>query len=170
MQHACRGWGSCRSSASAHDGKTSWLPKSAPIGHNGTVALRILLVDDDTAHLDALSEFIAERYGDQYVVETAAGGREAVEIVLGAAKPDLVILDVGMPGVNGLEVLRIIRAANPNLPVIMLTGNDDARIAGETLKIGVVAYCPKPVNFQYLEHLIATALDPPTAPKTRRGV
>jgi DNA-binding NtrC family response regulator len=68
-----------------------------------------------------------------------------------------------------LEVLRIIRAADPNLPVIMLTGNDDARIAGETLKIGIVAYCPKPVNFQYLEHLIATALDPPAAPKTRRG-
>jgi DNA-binding NtrC family response regulator len=168
MQHACRVCGSCLSSAPAHDGKTSRLPKSAPIGHNGIVALRILLVDDDTAHLDALSEFIAERYADQYVVETAAGGREAVEIVLGA-KPDLVILDVGMPGMNGLEVLRIIRAADPNLPVIMLTGNDDARIAGETLKIGIVAYCPKPVNFQYLEHLIATALDPPAAPKTRRG-
>jgi YesN/AraC family two-component response regulator len=168
MQHACREWGSCRPSAPVHDGKTSRLPKSAPIGHNGTVALRILLVDDDTAHLDALSEFITVRYADQYVVETAAGGREAVEIVLGA-KPDLVILDVGMPGMNGLEVLRIIRAADPNLPVIMLTGNDDARIAGETLKIGIVAYCPKPVNFQYLEHLIATALDPPAAPKTRRG-
>jgi len=129
------------------------------------VALRILLVDDDAAHLEALSEFIAERYADQYVVETAAGGREAVEIVLGA-KPDLVILDVGMPDLNGLEVLRVIHATDPHLPVIMLTGNDDVRIAGETLKIGIVAYCPKPVNFQYLEALIATALEPP---KTRRG-
>ena len=124
------------------------------------MAPRILLVDDDTAHLEALSEFITERYADQYVVETASGGRKAVEIVR-RAKPDLVILDVGMPDLNGLEVLRIIRATDSTLPVIMLTGNEDARIAGETLKIGIVAYCPKPVNFQYLEHLIATALDPP---------
>jgi DNA-binding NtrC family response regulator len=134
------------------------------MSQGGTVAPRILLVDDDQAHLEALSEFMAERYGDQYVVETASGGRRAVEIVLGAT-PDLVILDVGMPDLNGLEVLRLIRATDPKLPVIMLTGNDDYRVAGETLRIGIVAYCPKPVNFQYLEHLIATALD---APKTRR--
>lgn len=129
------------------------------------MAARILLVDDDTAHLEALSEFIAERYADRgYVVQTASGGQAALDIVL-SAKPDLVILDVAMPGMNGLEVLRVIRATDTRLPVIMLTGNEDARIAGETLKIGIVAYCPKPVNFQYLEHLIATALDPP---KTRQ--
>lgn len=130
------------------------------------MAQRILIVDDDTAHLEAVSEYLATHITHRrYVVETASSGHEAVEVIL-RDKPDLVILDVAMPGMNGVEVLRIIRATHPTLPVIMLTGNEDTRIAGETLTIGVVAYAPKPLNFQYLEHLIAAALEPP---KGRRG-
>lgn len=129
------------------------------------MAQRILIVDDDTAHLEAVSEYLATHITDQrYVVETASSGHEAVEVIL-RDKPDLVILDVTMPGMNGVEVLRFIRATHPTLPVIMLTGNEDARVAGQTLKMGVVAYAPKPLNFQYLEHLIAAALEPPQGPR-----
>jgi DNA-binding NtrC family response regulator len=130
------------------------------------VAQRILIVDDDTAHLEAVSEYLATHITDQrYVVETASSGHKAVEVIL-RDKPDLLILDVAMPGMNRLEVLRFIQATHPTLPVIMLTGNEDSRIAGETLTMGAVAYAPKPLNFQYLEHLIAAALQPP---KRRRG-
>jgi len=71
------------------------------------------------------------------------------------ARPDLVILDIDMPGMNGVEVLKIIRGADATIPVIMLTGNTDNAVAATVLRYGAASYAPKPLNFQYLDHLVA---------------
>jgi DNA-binding response OmpR family regulator len=129
------------------------------------VSPRILIVDDDPAHREAIHDYLVARYGDQdYAIESAADGAEAMMAVL-RARPDVVILDVVMPGMSGTEVLKLIRASDPTIAVIMLTGQSDARVAGETLTLGAVAYAPKPVNFRYLDHLLATVLDRPRGPR-----
>ena len=105
---------------------------------------RILIVDDDPDLLDTLREYL-EDLGDRYVVETAARGIEALEMVA-RARPHLVILDVEMPGMNGIQVLKSLRAVDPTIPVIMLTATTDASVASETLRQGAVSYAPKPLT------------------------
>ena len=76
--------------------------------------IRILLVDDDAELLDTLREYL-EKLGNRYVVETAAGGSEALSMVA-RARPHLVILDVEMPGMTGVQVLTSLRALDPTIP------------------------------------------------------
>src|SRR5207245_7693302 len=65
------------------------------------------------------------------------------------ARPHVVILDVEMPGMTGVEVLASLRALDPTIPVIMLTANTDGSVAAETLKLGAVSYAPKPLDVRY---------------------
>jgi DNA-binding response OmpR family regulator len=123
--------------------------------------IRILAVDDDPALLDTLREYLA-RPGGRYVVETATRGIEALELVE-RERPHLVILDVEMPGMNGVQVLQSLRAVDPTIPVIMLTANTDGSVAAETLKLGAVSYAPKPLDLRYLDHLVATFVMNPRA-------
>ncbi len=101
----------------------------------------ILLIDDDTKLRELVVEYL-EEYG--YKVETLPSGMEAVQTVQ-AITPSVVVLDVMMPGKDGLEVLRDIRGAS-QVPVIMLTakGEDTDRIVG--LELGADDYMAKPFN------------------------
>jgi two-component system response regulator (stage 0 sporulation protein F) len=112
---------------------------------------RVVVIDDDPAVAEVLNEFFKQDY-DVEVSLNGADGIMAVQV----ERPDLVILDVNMPGINGLEVLKRIREHDPTIQVIMLTANTDLRIAEEVLKSGAFAYFPKPVNLQYLAHLVAS--------------
>ena len=125
--------------------------------------IRILLVDDDPALLDTLREYL-ETLGNRYVVETASQGRDALWMVA-RARPHVVILDVEMPGMSGIQVLTSLRASDPTLPVIMLTANTDGAVAAETLKLGAVSYAPKPLDLRYLNHLIAMFATKPREPR-----
>lgn len=100
--------------------------------------IRILAVDDDPALLDTLREYI-ENLGNRYIVETAARGSDALWMAA-RARPHVVILDVEMPGMSGLQVLTSLRALDPTIPVIVLTANTDGSVAAETLKLGAVSY------------------------------
>src|SRR5919108_727136 len=82
---------------------------------------RLLLVDDDPGVLDLLYEYFA---GQGYEVEVASSGEVALSAVR-AKRPDLVILDIRMPGMDGVEVLRRLRRQDATLPVIMVTANED---------------------------------------------
>jgi DNA-binding NtrC family response regulator len=118
----------------------------------------ILIVDDEPAVREVLSGFFEHHYGPRgYRVETAGDGAEALAAVR-QRRPALVLLDVDMPGMNGVEALRGVRAIDATIPVIMVTGNASARVAGEVIKDGAYSYVPKPVKFQYLNHLAATIL------------
>ncbi|MER6873060.1 response regulator, partial [Amycolatopsis sp. NPDC000673] len=80
--------------------------------------MRLLVVDDDPDVRESLQRSLAF---EGYDVAVAAGGAAAVAALAGAARPDLVILDVMMPEIDGLETCRRIRAAGERLPVLMLT-------------------------------------------------
>jgi two-component system response regulator MprA len=104
--------------------------------------VRILIVDDDRALRDALRRVLTLA---GYDTETAAGGAEALELIRDRV-PDAVVLDIGMPDVDGLEVCRRLRAAGDRVPVLMLTARDaiDDRIEG--LDAGADDYLVKPFD------------------------
>lgn len=115
-----------------------------PTGHAGTAApgpLRVLVVDDDPTVAEVVAGYL-ERGG--YTVDRAEDGPGALERA-GVFRPDLVVLDLMLPGMDGLEVCRRLRAKGP-VPVIMLTarGDEDDRILG--LEVGADDYVTKPFS------------------------
>ena len=117
---------------------------------------RILVADDEPSVRELLKQYFAVQHA-AYDVETVASGEEAVRAVR-ERRPALVLLDIEMPGMGGVDALRAIRAFDTRIPVVMVTGNESARIAGEVIALGALSYLPKPVRFDYLDHLVATAL------------
>jgi two-component system, OmpR family, response regulator MprA len=83
-------------------------------------AVRVLIIDDDRALRDALRRALGLA---GYEVDTAAGGEEGLSLIA-ARPPDAVLLDIGMPGVDGLEACRRLRASGDRVPVLMLTARD----------------------------------------------
>jgi DNA-binding response OmpR family regulator len=104
--------------------------------------IKILLVDDEVELLQALSERLQLR-GFEVVV--AHSGEEALDILEGAA-PDLMVLDLKMPGIDGMDVLRSTRQICPRVQVIMLTGHGSEKDREKALRLGVFDYLQKPVD------------------------
>jgi two-component system response regulator MprA len=108
--------------------------------------MRILVVDDDAAVRDSLARTL--RF-EGYQVDTACDGQQALDAVR-AGEPDAMILDVSMPGLDGLQACRQLRAAAVLLPILMLTARDSVgdRVAG--LDAGADDYLVKPFALQEL--------------------
>jgi DNA-binding response OmpR family regulator len=116
----------------------------------------VLLVEDE----DRIAAFLAKGLGaNGYVVERVTSGQEALATVVGYA-PDLVILDLGLPDLDGLDVLRRIRAGGRDVPVIVLTarGAVDDRVHG--LDVGADDYLSKPFAFEELLARVRARLRP----------
>ena len=107
---------------------------------------RILIVDDEKEFVDALSERLIIR---DYDVTTALSGEEAVETLKGL-NFDVVILDVAMPGMDGVETLREIKKMKPLTEVLMLTGRATVESAIDGMKLGALDYLMKPCDTEVL--------------------
>ena len=118
-----------------------------------TGAFRVLIVDDEPAVAHALRDYLAD---DGHDVEVALSGAEAVERVT-RQRADLVLLDITMPGMSGLEVLQRIKAIDDTIPVVMATANADEGLAQSTLALGAFDYLMKPFEFARLAETIAAA-------------
>jgi len=94
-----------------------------------------------------------------YGVLGALTSDEGLKLVI-LSRPDLVLLDIMLPGMNGIEVLKRIRSINPTIKVVMVTGNTDPVLAREALELGALAYVDKPFDFAYLKRIVAMALQP----------
>ena len=105
---------------------------------------RVLLVDDEAEFVSALSERLMLRGIE---VDTALNGEEAL-VRLEEKKFEVVILDVMMPGLGGLEVLRQIKMTHPNTQVILLTGHGSTREGIEGMRLGAFDYLIKPVDIE----------------------
>jgi DNA-binding NtrC family response regulator len=118
---------------------------------------RLLIVDDEPLILEVLTE----HFKTDYDVETALNGADALGAIL-RARPDVVMLDINMPRMNGVEVLKDIKRIDESIAVIMVTANEQVAMAAEALRHGAFGYVPKPFDFRYLDHLLATILDRPS--------
>jgi two-component system response regulator AtoC len=120
-------------------------------------ATNILVVDDEPSMLRYLRTLLEV---DSYKVETAASGSEALQRIQQAPSPDLVLLDVLMPGLDGLETLEQIRQVQPRLRVIMLSCVSDTRKVVQAIRLGAYDYLTKPFQKAELDCLIKQCLHP----------
>jgi len=123
-------------------------------------AIRILVVDDEPAIRRALRAPLLEL---GFQVTEASRGEEALQTLRGAAC-DVVLLDINMPGIGGIETLRRIRAVAPRLPVLMLTVRDGEEEKVEALELGADDYVTKPFSTRELIARIRTAVRRVRAP------
>ncbi len=108
--------------------------------------LKVLLVDDEEEFVTTLSERMALKGVEP---ETAFSGDDALARVA-ERPPDIVVLDVVMPGLNGFDVLREIKRILPHIPVILLTGRGSTRDGIEGMRQGAFDYLMKPVDIEDL--------------------
>jgi len=120
---------------------------------------RILVIDDDPAVVDTLVTLLGE---DGYGVSSAVTSAEGLKLFI-LSHPDLVLLDIALPGMNGIEMLKRIRSIAPTARVVMVSGVTDPARAREALELGALAWVDKPFDLAYLKRVVAMALqDKPT--------
>ncbi|MEW6501348.1 MAG: response regulator [Thermodesulfobacteriota bacterium] len=115
--------------------------------------IKILLVDDEEDFVNTLAERLNLR---DLASETALNGEAALEFV-GDRLPDIMVLDLKMPGINGMEVLRRVKQFYPQIQVIILTGHGNDLDEAEARQIGVFDYLKKPVDIELLVERIRAA-------------
>ncbi len=108
---------------------------------------RVLVVDDEAEAVELLREFLSAK---GYEVITASDGDEALRKVK-EERPHLILLDIQMPRMDGLEVLRRLREIDKEVSVIMVTGVNEQEIARKAMELGAFDYIVKPLDLPYLE-------------------
>ena len=107
----------------------------------------ILLVDDEKGFVDTMAKRLTKR---GLTVGTAYDGQAGLDVLAGPGNVDVVILDVKMPGMDGIETLQAIKAAHPLVEVIMLTGHATVENAIDGMKLGAYDYMMKPCEMDEL--------------------
>jgi two-component system, NtrC family, response regulator HydG len=112
----------------------------------------LVIVDDEQTILDVISRF-AERAG--FAVAVCSRGREAITLIQ-ARRPDLVMVDLRMPEVGGLDILRSIRDVDAHCQAVLMTGYASVDTAVEAVKLGAMDYLTKPLDFGRLDQLLSS--------------
>ena len=115
---------------------------------------KILVVDDQKGVCRLITEALG---GENYQVFAVGGGLEALAL-LQRIEPDLILLDMNMPGMNGLEVNKEIAVLNPAIPVVMTTAYGDTTLLNKAKEAGIQYFLPKPFDVFELRKLIADTL------------
>jgi CheY-like chemotaxis protein len=115
-----------------------------------------ILVIDDSPEVRRYLRFVLET--DNYAVETANDGEQGLKRLRDGCAPSIVLLDMHMPGLNGLQTLQRLRESQPELKVIMCSSEDDPGIIREAILLGVDAYLVKPVKHLYLSAALERCL------------
>jgi two-component system, NtrC family, nitrogen regulation response regulator NtrX len=116
---------------------------------------RILVIDDERSIRSTLKDILEY---EKYEVELAEEGQKGIEIFKGT-EFDVVLCDIKMPGMDGIEVLEHLNSANPDVPVIMISGHGNIDTAVESIKKGAYDYIEKPLDLNRLLITIRNAMD-----------
>jgi len=114
----------------------------------------IFIVDDEQSISKLLTYWVKEKW--KYDVEVFTNGEDALRRL--GVKPDLILLDIMLPGMNGIDILKRVKQIDENLPVIILSAQGSIEVAVEALKFGAFDYFPKPIDTQRLEPAIKNAI------------
>ncbi len=128
---------------------------------------RILLADDEGIVLNALEFIIEKNFSGRYELETAKTGLGAIETAE-HFRPDIVFMDIQMPGINGIDAMREIRKFSSNVIFVVLTAYDKFDYAKEAIGLGVLDYLNKPVNRKVVVEVIEKAMGMIDARRERR--
>lgn len=116
--------------------------------------IKILLVDDERG----VRESIKQSLKDDYRVTTVGSGEESIEIMK-KSRPDLIILDINLPGIGGIETLKIIKNIDNSIPVIMLSIINNVDVIIRVFRLGVYDYFDKPFSIAELKKSIVEAMN-----------
>lgn len=110
--------------------------------------MKLLIVDDEVEICDFLKSFFEER---SYDVKSATSGEAALKVVE-EFNPKVILLDIKMPGIDGVEVLKRVKSKHPKIKVIMVTALETRDKIEECLRLGADNYITKPLSLEYLEN------------------
>jgi len=116
---------------------------------------KILIIDDDEMQLKILSSILAP---EGYQIHATADGPQGI-LIFKEQRPDLVLLDIGLPSMSGLEVLREIRDLEPNAKIIVITGYGSVESVVLTIRSGACDFIHKPYNLEMLLKKIESTLN-----------
>jgi DNA-binding response OmpR family regulator len=116
-------------------------------------AFRVLLVDDEPEFTAPLAERLQRR---GFAVSVADRGERALAVV-GSVVPDVVLLDVRMPGLDGIATLQRLRATHPEIEVILLTGHESVGTGLDGMRLGAFDYLTKPIAIEALVDKLSAA-------------
>jgi DNA-binding response OmpR family regulator len=115
---------------------------------------RILAVDDEEHILEVVKARLEQK---GYNVTTASSGEAALE-ALKQVRPHIILLDIMMPGLSGIDFLKLAKEIQPDVGIIMVSALEDEEIAMRSFDLGAYDYVTKPISFERLEDLIAIKL------------
>lgn len=124
--------------------------------------VRVLIVDDEIDFATTLAERLRLR---EFDAEAVSGAGEAIARIHGGFRPDVVLLDLKMPGIDGLAALTLLKEEDPTLEAILLTGHGSTTAAIDGMQRGLFDYLMKPVDIADLVERIRSA----AAKRRRRG-
>jgi len=119
------------------------------------MANHLLIVDDEPAILDTLSDILQD---EGYEVSLAKGGQDALKLIKTDSPPDLVLLDIWMPDLDGIETLQRAMEVHPRLLVVMMSGHGSIESAVKAIKLGAYDYIEKPLSLEKVTLLVRHAL------------
>ncbi|MGD1007192.1 MAG: sigma-54 dependent transcriptional regulator [Ignavibacteriaceae bacterium] len=114
----------------------------------------VFIVDDEQAISKLLTYWVKDKW--KYDVEVFSNGEDVLRKL--NAKPDLILLDIMLPGMSGIEVLKRVKQLDENLPVIMLSAQGSIEVAVDALRLGAFDYFPKPIDIQHMEPAVKNAI------------
>ncbi|MDA9333634.1 response regulator, partial [Polaribacter sp.] len=118
---------------------------------------KILIIEDEAAIRRVLKKIISEE-NEGYEVEEAADGLQGLEMILNNDY-DLVLCDIKMPKMDGVEVLEKVKKVKPEIPILMISGHGDLDTAVNTMRLGAFDYISKPPDLNRLLNTVRNALD-----------
>jgi DNA-binding response OmpR family regulator len=116
---------------------------------------KILVVDDNPSILQLVADYFGGLKG--HTVYTAEDAAAAMALVR-EHQPELALLDIMMPGVHGIDLLREIKREHPDIKAVMITAVDDEEVASEAMKEGAADYVTKPLDLNYLDAVVTFQL------------
>ncbi|TAH66820.1 MAG: helix-turn-helix domain-containing protein [Anaerolineaceae bacterium] len=129
---------------------------------------KIMLADDEGIVIDSLKFIIEKNFGQSCTIEYAYTGRSVIELAE-KFKPDIAIMDIHMPGINGIEAMKEIRKTNKSVIFIIMTAFDKFNYAKEAINLGVLEYLTKPVNQSVVTQVLQKAMDIIDADRKKRS-
>ena len=117
--------------------------------------IRVLVVDDEIEIQKVLRQILIRK---GYVVETAGDGKEALSLMK-KIRPDIVLLDIMMPKLDGIETLRRIKASHGKVIVMMITAYGSIKTAREAMRFGAYDYITKPFDMDFIYQIIEESLE-----------
>ncbi|MFP4168411.1 MAG: response regulator [Desulfonatronovibrionaceae bacterium] len=115
---------------------------------------KVLLVDDEKEFVESLSERLQLRNLD---AEVAYDGEQALQALAEGKEPDVMVLDLRMPGIDGIDVLRRVRKTHPEMRVVILTGHGTSKDEEAAKQLGAFEYMEKPVEIEHLDSTLRRA-------------